>query len=123
MHVESTERGVGPLPCGALPIGINHPRNTELIFLFVPTKCHHHVWRLWTVNLRLVETERSRQRISHENNAGKIRLLQKLNEKTCDGRVVSDDINKNAATVPDQHDISRFWFVAEFGLRVPTRVF
>jgi len=38
------------------------------------------------------------------------------NEATDELLVVSDDIEKNAATVGGQHDVSRFWLVVKFGL-------
>ena len=72
MHIESAEGGVRPLPRAALPIGVNHSWNAELIFLFVPAESHHHIWRMWTVDLPLVESERPFHRFLCENHSGKI---------------------------------------------------
>src|SRR6202022_4554616 len=38
VHIKSAERGVCSLSRRALPVGIDHTRNAELIFIFVPAK-------------------------------------------------------------------------------------
>src|SRR5438046_9680528 len=88
VHVESAERGVCPLPCWSLPIGVNHPWNAELVFRIVPAERHYDIRRMVVLNHRLLHDERSLQRLSSENNSGKIRLLQKFNQTARQRRVV-----------------------------------
>src|SRR5439155_3728008 len=96
--------------------GVDLSHNAELILYIGPAECHHHIRRITPLNQRLRETERPFHRLFRENHTGKIRLLQEFNEATDELLVVSDDIEKNAATVGGQHDVSRFWLVVKFGL-------
>jgi len=45
-------------------------------------------------------------------------LAQAVHER----RVVSDDIKEDTATVPNQHDLSRFRLIIKFGLRNETGI-
>src|SRR6266480_2466265 len=72
VHVESAEGGVSPLACSSLPVCVNHSRNTELIFRVIPAESHHHVWRVLTVDLGLLETKSSLHRFLRKNDSGKI---------------------------------------------------
>ena len=74
------------------------------------------------LNGRLPENERSFHWFFRKNHAGKIRLLQEFNQTARDRLIVSGDIEKNAAPVSCQHDLSRFWLVVKFGLRDETGV-
>ena len=110
-----------PLPCCALPIGVNHSRNIELIFRIIPAERHHYVRRVFALNPRLLQDERAVRWLPRKNHAAKIRLLQEFDKMMGHGRVVSDEIDKNAAAVPHQHNVSRFRFFIEFCLRFKNR--
>src|SRR6266576_6956079 len=114
MHVGSAEGGVSPLPCLALPIRVNHSWNTKWIFRIVPAKSHHHVWRVLTIDLRLIETECPLHRFLRENDSGKICLLQKFNQPTRNRRIIPNHVKKNGAAVSNQHNLSGFRLVSEF---------
>ena len=117
MHVESAERGVSPLPCFALPIGVDHSRSAELIFRIVPAESHDNVRRMWVVDFGIIQMEGSWQTLFGKNHAGKIRLLQKFDKTAGHRRVLSDHVKEHTAPVPNQHDFSRFRLFFEFALR------
>ena len=106
----------------ALPIAIDHSQNPKLIFRIIPTESHDDVRRMWVVDFGVIQMESSRQTLFGKNHSCKIRLLQKLDETARHRRVVSDDIKENTATVPNQHDVSRFRLIIEFGLRNETGI-
>src|SRR5258707_15476700 len=116
MHIESAKRGMCPLPRGALPIGVDHSRNTELIFLFVPTESHHHVRRVITFDLRVLETKCAFHRFLCENDSGKICLLQKFDEAANGRCVMVYHVKKVASAVPDEHDVSGVLLFSKFSL-------
>ena len=123
MHVEAAERCVRPSACFPLPIGVDHSRNAELVFLFVPTKRHCYVGRMFVIDPSGFEVERSRQLVARKNDAGKIRLLQKFDQTTRHRRVVSDHIEENRAAVSIQHDLARLRFVRKLRHDVEAGVF
>src|SRR5213079_2310486 len=94
----------------------DHSWNTESIFRVVPAERHHNVGPTISLDSGFVQHECAFHRLPCKNYTGKIRLLQEFNEATDELLVVSDDIEKNAATVGGQHDVSRFWLVVKFGL-------
>src|SRR5262245_27125960 len=122
MHVETTECGVRPLSCHALPIGVDHTRDAELIFGSLAAKRHHYVRRLIVLDVRLLQNERPVHRLFCKNHSSEIRLLQKFDQAARYYLVVSDDIEKNATAVSGQHDVSRFWFSVEFCRRGESRL-
>src|SRR5207248_4123353 len=96
-QAESAERRVSPPACLSLPISIDHSGNAELVFVFVPTKRHFHIGRMFVVDPGGFETKRSRQLLARKNDAGKIGLLQKFNQALNHGCVVSDNVKQNSA--------------------------
>src|SRR5947209_18728503 len=97
---------MGSLPRRALPIGINHSRHPKLIFVFVPTKRHLHIWSALTVDLRFLKVEGSFHLFTSENHSGEIGLLQKLDESAGDFFVVTDHVKQNRAAVSNHHDLT-----------------
>src|SRR5262249_3280796 len=103
-----------PLTCPALPIAIHHSRSAELIFVFVPPKCHLHIRRVCAVDFCLIECESSLHRFAGENHAREICLLQKLYKLSRDRGVMTNYIKQNGPSVADDHDLTRFWLAQEF---------
>src|SRR5207248_9296695 len=67
--------------------------------------------------MRLLQRERSLRRLFGKNHSSEIRLLQKLDQPPRYRCVMSNNVEKNAATVAGQHNVSRFGFTVEFRRR------
>src|SRR5207247_3741716 len=74
------------------------------------------------LDVPLLQRKGSLHRLFCKNHSSEIGLLQELNKATRYGRVVSDNIEKDASAVAGQHDVSRFGFSVEFGRRGEARV-
>src|SRR6267143_4338570 len=96
-----------PFPCLAIPIGLDHSRQVELILLIIPTKCHRHIRRMFIVDPGYIQPESSFNLVTGKNHASKIGLLQELDEASCDRRIVLNDVKQDSAAVSREHDVSR----------------
>src|SRR5207342_2178446 len=81
-----------------------------------------YIRRVITLDVRLLQCERSLHRLFCKNHSSEIGLLQELNKATRYRRVVSDNIEKYAAAVAGQHNVSRFGFSVEFARRGEARL-
>src|SRR6266545_3200724 len=77
---------------------------------------------MWVIDLGVIQMEGSWQTLFGKNDSRKIRLLQKIDKAAHHHRVVSDDIKQNTATIPNQHDLSRFRLTIKFSLRNETGI-
>src|SRR5437879_13551152 len=87
-------------PRGALPITIHHSGDAELIFIFVPAKCHLDVGRMFVVDPGSVECECPLHLLACEDHSREICLLQKFDEPAHDRRVMANYINKTVPPLP-----------------------
>src|SRR4029077_5869469 len=85
-------------------------------------KRHHYIRRAIILDVRLLQRKGSLHRLFRKNHSSEIGLLQELNKATRYRRVVADNIEKYAAAVPSQHDVSWFGFTREFGRRCEARI-
>src|SRR3954464_1798185 len=76
MHIEGAERGMRSLAGSAIPIRVNHARDTELILFCAPAERHYNVRRIRRVDVNRAERKRAWQRIATEKRAGEVTCLQ-----------------------------------------------
>src|SRR6202030_4562943 len=101
------------LPGNALPVRVDHTGNTKLVRLIAPTKCQHYVWRIGCVDFCLGKRKGSIHPFSGEDDTGKIRSLQKLNQPVDYRRIVLHDIKEHTAAAAHRQEFTRLRFRLE----------